>query len=225
MAIKLVFVKKNIKRDIIVRYGEQMYQIDYDSNDCCFDCTSKLPIEIIVSAPRISKTRLLLIYFLNLLFAPFNILLQNSDSNWEEDIMPYNLKIKLGYMDSFNDIKDILINITLPVMRRGDLCKEKVEINGQENKDLFLVEKEISYNSINREVHRYLSKFFSTALVVYVFICMMFILSEVIIGYIPVFVLTSIYILINLFVIVSTLKRKSKIIKQLKRNLKNDLPY
>lgn len=103
--------------------------------------------------------RYILLWIGNLLIAPINILLLNSDSNWYDKITPTILwRCKCNFQDDSN----VDIRITPSVLDDEPIGKYDISLISSANcvKDI-VYQETFSRNSLYWEMNKYLSRFFS----------------------------------------------------------------
>ncbi len=212
MDVEILFNKNSLKGDVIVRCGEQVYCVDSESNYCYFNSLSTPKIDIWITAPAMSKSKIVLAYLGGFLLAPFYILLQYSDSNWTDEILPFNQSICFDCIAT----EKITLYVDLPQIRMQKIYMGDVQICEKDTDVSLSVTKFISQESINMEMHRYLRRFFSIGLVACALLCAIFILSTTVSWIVPVAITVGIWLLLNILIGIQNVRIRNKLVARLK---------
>ena len=159
------------------------------------------------------------LWIINLFFAPFNMLIMNTSSEWYNSLVPTSISCD-GYINLTNNT-EILIKICSSNMKNGIIKRYKVELITDSQIEKTTYDEQLNLQAVCWAMNNYLSKFFSYCLWCIVVLNFIFVFSSSSIKWYLIVFTTIIFLACFFCVLIYTLNKCRKVVKKIKKFISN----
>ena len=159
------------------------------------------------------------LWIINLIIAPFNILLMNTSSEWYNSIVPTSVSCD-GFIKLTNNT-EILIKICSSNMKNGIIKRYKVEFITDSQIEKTSYDEQLNLQAVCWAMNNYLSKFFSYCLWCISVLNLIFISSSSSVKWYLMIFTTIMFLALFVCVLIYSLKKFMKVSNEIKCFLSN----